>query len=77
MVVAEDEQEETRTYDVTFYVATRYVNSEVKESFSLYDEYGYTDQEWDEMSQRERDNLFDEWLNEWYVQQIEAWGDVS
>jgi len=72
-----EEQEETRTYDVTFYVATRYINSEVKETFSLYDDYGFTDQEWDEMSGLERDNLFDEWLNEWYPQQIEAWGDVS
>jgi hypothetical protein len=77
MVVAEEEQEETRTYEVTFYVATRYINSEVKESFSLYDDYGYTDQEWDEMPERARDRLFDEWLNEWYVEQIEAWGDVS
>ncbi len=75
--MAEDEQEETRTYTVTFYVATYYVNSEVKESFSLYDDYGYTDQEWDEMPERERDNLFDEWLIEWYQQNIEAWGDVS
>lgn len=75
--MTEEEQEETKTYEVTFYVATRYINSEVKESFSLYDDYGFTDQEWDEMPERERDALFDEWLNEWYVEQIEAWGDVS
>lgn len=72
----DEEQEETYTYTVTFYVATRYINSEVKETFDL-EEYGYSDQEWDALTQLEQDRKFDEWLNEWFPEQIEAWGDVS
>jgi hypothetical protein len=72
-----DVDEYTTNYTVTFHVATRYINSEVRESYSLWDEYGYTDQEWDAMEQMERDNLFDEWSHEWAMQEIEYWGEVS
>lgn len=71
-----EEQEETYTYTVTFNVATMYIRSEVSETFPL-EEYGYSDQEWDALTERERDRELDEWLNEWYPQRIEAWGDVS
>lgn len=71
-----EEQEETYTYTVTFRVATRYVGSEDSETFDLED-YGYSDQEWDALSRDKQDREMDEWLNEWYPQQIEAWGDVS
>jgi len=72
----EEEQEETYTYTVTFNVATRYINSDVSETYPLED-YGFSDQEWDAMSRIEQDRELDEWLNEWYPQQIEVWGDVS
>lgn len=71
-----EEQEETYTYTVTFNVGTMYVRSEVTETYPL-EEYGYSDQEWDELDVRVRERLFDEWLEEWYPQHIEAWGDVS
>jgi len=71
----DEEQEDPYTYTVTFYVDTCYINSEVKETFDL-EEYGYSNQEWDALSQIEKDREFDEWMNEWYPQQIEAGGDV-
>jgi hypothetical protein len=70
------EQEETHTYEVTFNVCTRYINSEVKSTEKL-EEYGYSDQEWDELSLEEKDNLVDEWTYEWAMQEIEYWGEVS
>ncbi len=72
----EEEVEETYTYQITFHVATKYINSDASETFDL-EEYGYSDQEWDALTQYEQDRELDEWLNEWYPQQIEAWGDVS
>lgn len=72
----DEEQEETYTYEVTFSVCTRYVNSEVRSTEKL-EEYGFSDQEWDAMTLEERDNYIDEWSHEWAMQEIEYWGEVS
>lgn len=69
--------EETTTYTVTFYVATRYVNSKVEAEFSLYEDYGYTDQEWDELSEHEQSDYYYEWLEEWVQGEIDTGGEVN
>lgn len=77
LVTEEDEQEETHEYTVNFYVATRYTSSEVTAEFSLYDDYGFTDQEWDEMKEYERNDHFYEWLEEWVQGEIDSGGEVG
>ncbi len=74
--VDETVQEETYTYTIKFGVATRYISSEVTEEQSLED-YGYSDQEWDELEQYEQDRLVDEWTTEFVWENIESWGEVD
>lgn len=47
----EEEKEDTYTYEIRLSVATCYINSEVYETVSIYDIFGLSDQEWDEMWQ--------------------------
>ena len=72
----EGEQEETYTYTIKFGVATKYISSEVVEEQSLED-YGYSDQEWDELDQYEKDRMVDEWTTEYVWENIESWGEVN
>lgn len=71
----EEEQEETYTYRIRFGVATMYINSEVTETLPLED-FGYSDQEWDELDRYTKDKLLAEWEHEWALQNIEYWGEV-
>ena len=68
-------EEETYTYRVKFGVATRYIGSDVTAEDSL-EEYGYSDQDWDELSEREKNSLLMEWEQEFVWNNVESWGDV-
>lgn len=72
----EEEQEETYTYMLKMGVATHYINSDVTEEVKL-EEYGYSDQEWDELDGRDQDRLINEWVEEFVWNNVESWGDVS
>ncbi len=69
------EEEETYTYTVKLGVATRYIGSDVTEEQPL-EEFGYSDQEWDELDEREKDKLITEWTEEFVWENVESWGDV-
>lgn len=69
------EQEETYTYRVKLGVSTKYIGSEDEDEMPL-EEYGYSDQEWDELSDREKDKLITEWIEEYVWNNIDSWGDV-
>lgn len=72
----EEQQEETYTYTIKFGVATKYISSEVVEEQPLED-YGYSDQEWDELDQYDKDRMVDEWTTEYVWENIESWGEVN
>lgn len=73
--MAEEEQKETYTYLIKFGVATHFINSDVEEEDTL-ENYGYSDQEWDELSEREQEQLISEWTEEFVWNNIDSWGDV-
>lgn len=70
-----EEQEETYTYLVKFGVATHFINSDVEEEDTL-ENYGYSDQEWDELSERVQEQLISEWTEEFVWNNVDSWGDV-
>lgn len=73
LVSEEDEPiEETYTYEVTLSVATCYLNSEITETISVWDELGLSDQEWDEMKDWEQDDAVRERLNDWVWENIDT-----
>lgn len=51
------------TYKLELYASGPYVGCSSTEECDLI-EYGYTDEEWDDLSERERENLLDEWSEE-------------
>lgn len=67
-----EEQEDTYTYEIELYVATRFINSDVKEIISVWHDLGFSDQEWDEMSNYEQEDAASEYLNDWVWQQIDT-----
>ena len=71
-----EEQEETYTYEVTLSVATRYIGSEVTETIKLGD-LGLSDQEWDEMTDYQRDDVIYEYLNDWVWQEIDTGWEIN
>lgn len=62
--------EETYTYEVTLSVATQFLNSEITETISVWDELGFSDQEWDELKDWERNDAVRERLNDWMWENI-------
>lgn len=72
----EEEPEDPTTYEVELTVSTMYLGSEVTETVSLWDDFGITDQEWDEMGQWEQDDLIREYLDDWVWQQIDTGWEI-
>lgn len=68
----EAEKEDTYTYEIRLSVATCYINSEVYETVSIYDIFGLSDQEWDEMSEYEREKEVSDYLEDWVWQNIDT-----
>ncbi|WPH58193.1 hypothetical protein SEA_LUCKYSOCKE_165 [Streptomyces phage LuckySocke] len=71
-----EEQEDTFTYEVELSVATRYIGSEVTETVSLWEDFGISDQEWDEMGRYEQDDVICEYLNDWVWNQIDSGWEI-
>lgn len=70
-------QEDTYTYEIRLSVATCYINSEVYETVGIYDAFGFSDQEWDEMSNSEREHEVSEYLEDWVWQNVDTgWEQV-
>ena len=72
----DEEQEDPCTYEVELTVATQYLGSEVTETLSLWDDFGITHPEWDEMGEWERDDLIREYLEDWVWQQIDTGWEI-
>lgn len=67
----------TATYKLKLGASGPFVGCESREEIPLID-YGYTDEEWDELSESKRDNLLDEWAQEFMLNEgYECWGDVT
>ncbi len=60
-----DEQEETYTYTLTLYAAGPYVGCDSEDEVPL-EEYGYSDQEWDRLTDAQKDVLLNEWGEEYF-----------
>ena len=55
----------SETYKLELFASGPYVGCESTELVDL-SEYGYTDEEWDEMPERRRDELLIEWGEEFF-----------
>lgn len=67
----------SETYKVTLYTNTPYVGTDNQDTYDI-SEFGYTDEEWDALTERERENLVDEWAeNEFWNQGFGYHGEVS
>lgn len=63
------------TYRVELGVSTNRVGSEVEEDLPL-STFGYSDEEWDALSEIRRDELISEWVEEYTWENIDSWGKV-
>jgi hypothetical protein len=72
----DEELEETYTYTLKFGVSTKYIGSDVTDTQKLED-YGYSDQDWDELGPETQDRLVDAWTTEYVWENIESWGSVD
>jgi hypothetical protein len=43
----------------------------------MLEDYGYSDQDWDELGPETQDRLVDEWTTEYVWENIESWGSVD
>lgn len=67
----------SETYRVTLHINTPYIGSDSEETYDLA-EFGYTDEEWDALSEGERANRLEEWAeNEFWNQSFGYYGEVS
>jgi hypothetical protein len=73
---AETTVEETYTYQITLGVSTCYISSEVEETLPL-GNYGYSDQDWDNMSSREKGRTLDDLIEQYVWENIDSWGHVK
>lgn len=73
---AETTVEETYTYEITLGVSTRYIGSDVEETVPLKD-YGYSDQEWDDLSPTSKDQILNDLIEQYLWENTEYWGRVE
>lgn len=63
------------TYTIEIAVSTNKVGSETKDVTPLA-EYGYSDEEWDELTAQDQDDLISGWVEEFAWQNTNSWGVV-
>lgn len=69
-------EKDTYTYTLTMSVSTQYIGSEVEETLGLSD-WGYSDQEWDALSESEQEDHLDRWADEYVWEHIECFRRVN
>lgn len=64
------------TYTLTLGTNTPFVNTDEEDTVPLVD-FGYTDEEWDDLTEEAKDRLIDQWSAEYLHERYSGWGKVN
>jgi hypothetical protein len=70
------EIEQTHTYKVRLIASFGYLVLARHEDEVPLEEFGYSDQEWDELTTIEQEDLLNEWSEQFANERVEYWGEI-